>query len=50
MKFVFILFRKFGLISSSLSYLPNPFARVRYDTTSIFKFNRFDFRVFLLLD
>ena len=36
----------------SLSYLPNPSARAGYDTRSIFKaeFNRFEFRVFLLLD
>ena len=33
-------------------YLPNPSARAGYDTRSIFKrsFNRFEFRVFLLLD
>ena len=37
---------------SSLSYLPNPSARAGYDTRSIFKakFNRFEFRVFILLD
>ena len=34
------------------SYLPNSSARAGYDTRSIFeaKFNRFKFRVFLLLD
>ena len=35
-----------------LSYLPNPSAQAGYDTRSIFQveFNRFEFRVFLLLD
>ena len=33
-----------------ISYLPNPSAWAGYDTRSIFKFNRFEFRVFLLLD
>ena len=34
------------------TYLPNPSARAGYDTRSIFQaeFNRFEFRVFLLLD
>ena len=34
------------------TYLPNPSARAGYDTRSIFwaEFNRFEFRVFLLLD
>ena len=36
-----------------ISYLPNPSARAGYDTRSIFfkaELNRFEFRVFLLLD
>ena len=41
-----------GEVGTSLSYLPNPSARAGYDARSIFKaeFNRFEFRVFLLLD
>ena len=35
-----------------ISYLPNPSTRAEYDTSSIFyvEFNRFQFRVFLLVD
>ena len=39
-------------VQNLLSYLPNPSAQAGYDTRSIFyaEFNRFEFRVFLLLD
>ena len=47
-----LLYNNISFLFVNYPYLPNPSTGAGYDTRSIFKaeFNRFEFRVFLLLD